>query len=589
MPRALRPLLWILLVGFCLSGVFDHSLWGPNDAGEAGMIAEMRRDHVYAATVINHELILEKPPLAQWAALAFCAVAGRINEGLVRLPSALCGLGTLVLLYVMLRGRRGTAAGGAPDDRAEIAAWSAVFLCAGAAEFWQYSRVVLTDMTLVFTVMLSIFLFQRAWERGERDASATGWRWAPFLVAAALAFYAKGLIGPALIWCAVGSFLLWRRRVRLLFGLGAVYAAVLVLAVAPWAAAIARLGGREALLVVFRDNQLGRFLTFTDRSLPHDPFFVHKEPIYHYVLALPYVLMPWTPLVIPALVAWWKPGTTFRRPLHVFLRAVTVGMLVLLHVSSAKSGRYALPLFPFFFAMTGVWLTDAAARPRFTRLEAWCGGLTVAIVSVALLGAPLGLVALWFRRPDLAGPASGATGFRIIAGAALAFVIAATGLVAMLRARRGALRAWALPLAPGLALWALGALWIPLLPVLEMQRSYTPLIDLTRREMADGRMPALYRGDLEWVGALVFYLDRTIPIVESNQLGPYLASSEPRAVIVPDTDDRIKVEALPPGEPAAILTPVVSTIKATETAIYLNAAATARRGGGQAIVSGAMR
>src|SRR5262249_32257853 len=163
---------------------FDHSLWGPDDAREAGMISEMRREHVYAATVLNHELILEKPPLAQWLALGFCAVAGRMNEGLVRLPSALCGLGTLVLLYFMLRGRRGEA-----DDRAEIGAWSAVLLCAGAAEFWQYARVVLTDMTLVFTVMLSLFLFQRAWERGGRSA----WRWIPFLLTSALAFYAKGL------------------------------------------------------------------------------------------------------------------------------------------------------------------------------------------------------------------------------------------------------------------------------------------------------------------------------------------------------------------------------------------------------------
>lgn len=585
LPRVIRPLLWILLVGFSLSGVFDHSLWGPDDAREAGMVAEMRREHVYAATVLNHELILEKPPLAQWMALAFCYAAGRIDEGLVRLPSALCALGTLVLLYHLLRGRRGVA----QDDRAEIGAWSAVLLCAGAAEFCQYARVVLTDMTLVFTVMLSLVLFHRAWERGERDPSAPALRWAPFLLAAALAFYAKGLIGPGLIWCAVAAFLLWQRRLRLLLGLGAVYAVVLVLAVAPWAAAIDRLGGAAALRVAFWDNQLGRFLSFSDGSLPHDPFFVHKEPVYHYVLALPYVLMPWTPLLIAAVVAWWKRATPFRDPVHVYVRAVALGMLVLLHVSAAKSGRYALPLFPFLFAMAGVWLAEAAARPRFTRLETWCSALTLALLAVAFLGTPVALVTLWFRRPGLAAAAPGTSTARLVASAALAFLIAAAGLVAVLRARRGPERAWALPLAPGLALWAFGVLWIAALPVLEAQRSYAPLLDMTRREMADGRMPALYRGDQEWLGALAFYLERTIPTVGPNELGPYLASSEPRAVIVPDVDDRFRLEVFPPGEPAAVLSSAVTTLKSREAAIYLNAAAVARRGEGESLARRALR
>src|SRR5262249_32979630 len=161
-------------------------------------IAEMRREHVWAATVLNNEVILEKPPLAQWTALVFCAVAGRIDEGLVRLPSALYGLGTLVLLYLLLRGRRSGPRDDAADARREIGAWSAVLLCAGAAEFWEYARVVLTDMTLAFMVMLSLFLFWRAWESRRGGSAARVLRWAPFLLAAALAFYAKGLVGPGL-------------------------------------------------------------------------------------------------------------------------------------------------------------------------------------------------------------------------------------------------------------------------------------------------------------------------------------------------------------------------------------------------------
>jgi 4-amino-4-deoxy-L-arabinose transferase-like glycosyltransferase len=585
LPRGLRPLLWVFLIGFSLLGVFDHSLWGPNDSREAGMISEMRREHIYAATVLNHAVILEKPPLEHWTALAFCAVASRIDAGLVRLPSALYGLGTLVLLYLLIRPRR---RGGAPDGArdagadgrdatAEIGAWSAVLLCAGAAEFWEYARVVLTDMTLAFVVMLSFYLFWRAWESGEDNPSATAWRWAPFLVVAALAFYAKGLIGPGLIWCGVGSFLVWRRRWRLLVTLGLVYAVVLAAAVAPWAAALHRIGGREALRVAFWDNQVGRFLSFSDRSLPHDPYFVHKEPVYYYLVKLPIFMMPWTPLLIPALFAWCRRSTPFRAPVHVYLRAVCFGMLLLLHVAAAKVGSYALPVFPFLFAMTGIWLADAATRPRLSRLGAFCCALTLVFASVVLCGAPLALIAAWFKRPELVRAAAGAHGMRLLGLAAIAFLIAATCTVTVIRVRRGPARAWALPLSPGLALWAFSALWVAALPVLETHRTYAPIIDLTRREMDAGRMPALYRGDQRWLGALAFYLDRTIPTVPVHALGAYLASSEPRAVIVPRDDAGFRKESLPAGEPAAVLTPTLPGQKGNAFAIYLNAAAAAAR------------
>jgi 4-amino-4-deoxy-L-arabinose transferase-like glycosyltransferase len=583
LPRGLRPALWILLVGFSFLGVFDHSLWGPNDSREAGMIAEMRRDHVYVATVLDHELILEKPPLAQWTALLFCEVAGRVTEGLVRLPSAVFGLGTLILLYLLLRsageaGPEGSTgpAGERDATRAELGAWSAVLLCAGAAEFWEYARVVLTDMTLAFMVMLSLFLFWRAWQRGERDPGATAWRWAPFLLIAAAAFYAKGLIGPGFVWCAVGSFLVWKRRFRLLAGLGLVFAFVLVAVVAPWAGALYRVGGHEALHVAFWDNQFGRFLNFNDASLPHDPYFVHKERIYYYLKKLPVFLMPWSLLLVPAFVAWWRRATPFRAPVHVFVRAVLFGMLLLLHVAAAKVGSYALPVFPFFFAMAGVWLADAAARPRLTRLESWCGGITVAIAGVALCGAPLALIAGYFLRPGLIRVGAGAHGGRLLAVSAAALLIAAASTVAFLRARRGPARAWVLPLAPGLALLAFAVIWVAAVPVIEAQRTYAPIIELTRQQMATGPMPALYRGDQRWLAALEFYLDRTVPFVPYLGLAEYLASPEPRAVIVPLGED-LSVEKVPPGEPVVVLTPTVPGEKGNSFVIWLNAAAAASR------------
>ena len=38
---ALRRCLLLVLALFCLCGVFDHALWGPNDSREGTMIWEM--------------------------------------------------------------------------------------------------------------------------------------------------------------------------------------------------------------------------------------------------------------------------------------------------------------------------------------------------------------------------------------------------------------------------------------------------------------------------------------------------------------------------------------------------------------------
>jgi hypothetical protein len=173
--------------------------------------------------------------------------------------------------------------------------------------------------------------------------------------------------------------------------------------------------------------------------------------------------------------------------------------------------------------------------------------------------------------------AAGPHGARLLGLATVAFLIAGASTIAVVRARRGPARAWALPLAPGLALWAFSAIWLAALPILEAHRTYAPIVDLTRREMTAGRMPALYRGDQRWLGALAFYLDRTIPTVPINTLAAYLGSSEPRAVIVPRDDEEFRQETLPAGEPAAVLTPAIPGQKGNAFAIYLNAAAAAAR------------
>jgi 4-amino-4-deoxy-L-arabinose transferase-like glycosyltransferase len=540
LDRRLRAGLWLLLVVFSLSGVFGHSLWGGNDSREGGMIWDMVRHGTLVTPTIDGRPFLEKPPLLHWTGVAICRVAGRVTEGLVRLPAALYGFGTLALVVLFVRGPR--AAGGFDRGR-EIAAWGAAFLCGTAIEFQEYARIVLTDMALVFMVALSLFAFWRAYERPGRA------RWLLFLLAASASFYAKGLVGPALIWSSVGIFLLWKRRLRLLAGLAAAYVPLFLVVVIPWVVALYRFGGEPALRFVFWDNQIGRFFHFGDRSLPHDPFFINKERWYYYLVHLPVYLAPWTFLVVPAAVAWMRRRSPFREPFHAFVASAVAGMALVLQLSSAKVASYALPVYPFLFAAVALWLAELLACGRPTWLERWSIRTTAAAVGLVLGLVPAVFIAGTFVRPRLfraGGRLETAAGL-VLAVVVLALLAAAAlVLVRLLRSPSRPMVGVAGPAAYALIVSVVLQL---VTPAIDRHRSYRPIAELAAGELSHGVTVALGTQEYRDVGAFTFYLDRRLALLPTGGgVASFLRSPEPRAVIAP-RDELPALEAQLAGVP----------------------------------------
>jgi hypothetical protein len=297
--RGKRIILLLFLVILFAFGLFDHSFWSSNDTREGAMIWDMHHTGRWVTPSLNGVAYLEKPPLLHWTGLLFCELLGTISEGVLRLPAALYGLGAVLIAWLFGRnlGR-------------ERAALAGAFMCGTSVLYLEYSKIVLTDIALTFMVMFSLYLFWRAYTARRLAAL---W-YAAFVVVSAAAFYAKGLLGPGFVWVSVGSFLLWKRRWKLLTVLSFSFAIVFVLILAPWVWALWKDGGRDFLKSVFWDNQVGRFFQFSDANLPKDPYFVHKEPIYYYIKELPVRLLPWTLLVIPALFSWFRKGPSILGP-----------------------------------------------------------------------------------------------------------------------------------------------------------------------------------------------------------------------------------------------------------------------------------
>ena len=84
-----RSILLLLLTLFFSFGLFDHSLWGPNDCREGAMIWDMVQANHWVTPTLNGVPYLEKPPLLHWTGMILCQLFGTVNEGLVRLPAAL--------------------------------------------------------------------------------------------------------------------------------------------------------------------------------------------------------------------------------------------------------------------------------------------------------------------------------------------------------------------------------------------------------------------------------------------------------------------------------------------------------------------
>jgi 4-amino-4-deoxy-L-arabinose transferase-like glycosyltransferase len=516
-----RIMMLVLLAVISLSGVFDHSLWSGNDTREGAMIREMARTRSWVLPVFNGNHYFEKPPLLHWTGVVFCRVSGTVNEGLVRLPAALYSFFTLLIVVIW-----GRALG------REQAGFAAAFMCATSVLFFEYARIVLTDSCLTFMVVFSLWLF---W----RTQTAEKWlvrRYLLFLFMAAFSFYAKGLVGPGMIWLAVIAWLFIQKRYRLMLVLVPAFALVFIFVMAPWVFALWKTGGAVFLQKVFWENQFGRFLYFNDPTLPVDPYLIHKEPVYFYLFSLPVRLMPWTLLVVPALYYWFRRESPVKGGLAVFLKTSLLAIAFLLHISAAKAACYALPLFPFIFLMTAVWMEDAAAAWE-TRVDRRLIGITFIATGFAVLCAPaVYLIAFLLRLPLVWYPCpltAWACFFIALMAIAAGYILGRKTWAAFSNGRRRAAL-----LAMPVIVSVIGIVGVSVfVPAVDFSRSYRPFAGLVMDEISAGRRMVFPSDSERDLGAFMFYLDSRLETFSLTD-GASLESlprygKEPLGIVVP--------------------------------------------------------
>ncbi|RLA99110.1 MAG: glycosyltransferase family 39 protein, partial [Deltaproteobacteria bacterium] len=194
----------VLVVLLC--GVFlflpnlgGWDLWNPDEPRYAEIAREMLTTHQWVIPHLNGEVYYDKPPLFFAMIAGTSKVLGGLDERAARLPSAIFGLLTLLLVYILGKEMA--------DERTGLL--GALVLASSGQYFWL-SRRANIDATLTFTTTLTILLFMLGYQRDKGRILLYLLAYLS-MAAGVLVKLQPAVIVPAL---ALGSYYLWRKERR---------------------------------------------------------------------------------------------------------------------------------------------------------------------------------------------------------------------------------------------------------------------------------------------------------------------------------------------------------------------------------------
>ena len=410
---------WIALLALSFLGV-HRGLWTPDEPREAEISREMLLSPGVVPT-LNDRPFVEKPPLYYWTVAGAFALAGGPSAASARAVSGLAGFLTLVLVWAWGRRAHSPAVG-----------LLAAVMLATSVQFLVSTHWVLLDP------MLMLFTTAAAWAAWELLDGQEGWMPAVVLyLAAILALWTKGLIGPLLLGAGLGCFSLVERHRRVGRRLHLLPGAIsLAVALAVLVGFIDLSGGHAAVWQWAWVNHVQRFV--------HPTTTGHRKPLPYYLWTLPVAVLPWiVPLVDALRPSRWK-GAARGLGLKRYAASLVVGMLLVLSASSTKRETYLLPLLPPLFLLLAVVSFERweESRQRARWGSAWWSQLGV--VGFVAMAPAIGAMAYRHRADPLAVSV-------LVAGLALCTVSGLAVRRQQPRRAAAALLACALVAAAGLA------------------------------------------------------------------------------------------------------------------------------------------
>lgn len=367
--RAVRnDVLWLCALSLLLiaTGIGLRDPWPADEPRFALIARDMVATHRWLIPQVGGDIYADKPPFFFWLIAGLLLLTNSLRVAFL-LPSALAGLGCVILVYDLARRLWNRETG--------LAAGLALL---GAIQFVWQARQAQIDATLCFFVTLSLYGLLRHLLLGP------DWKWYVLgWAAAGFGIITKG-VGFLSLLVFVPYFATrrggWTPRPAIQWGWRWMLGPVALLAVASiWAIPMLLAALDDPALAHYRDEIL--FKQTVNRYA--DPWHHHEPFWYFFVSVIPLLWLPLTAL-LPWLWPRWRDALK-RRDLRLLLPLAWVLLVVLFFsLSKGKRGVYVLPALPAFALACAPWLGELANRRGVQRT---LFGLACAMAALTLGGA----------------------------------------------------------------------------------------------------------------------------------------------------------------------------------------------------------
>ena len=353
----------ILLALLLLSGLLfflglgDMGLTDQDEGRNAEAGREMFESGDRLTPTFNGELRVAKPVFIYWLMEQSYRLFG-VNEFAARFPSALFGVGLILIQYLFLAHQRNRT----------VALFGGLMLLLNL-EILGLGRMALTDSVLIFFTTASLYGF---WLGLHGEGVVRRWIWM-FYIGMAIATLTKGPVGFAVPLIAAVLYLTWTRRWPEYWQKGFPLAGMLlfVLLAAPWYAAMFYVHG-DAYASGAKVHTIGRFLS---------PMEGHYGTIFFYLPVMLVGFFPWSALLpIPlyyTLKEWYllrrariRPDSSETSELDLFAALWVVGVFIFFTASSTRLPHYIGPLFPAAAILTASYWSRCLHDPRTKGIRA---------------------------------------------------------------------------------------------------------------------------------------------------------------------------------------------------------------------------
>jgi 4-amino-4-deoxy-L-arabinose transferase-like glycosyltransferase len=364
----LMAALVLLCAALFLPSAFFRDLWPPDEVRYAQVAREMAESGQWLVPHLNYEIYPDKPPLFFWLVALSAKLLGGFSTIAAVLPSALAGIGTVILTYLLAK----------KMFRSRFVGFLAGVILATSVEFLNLSSMGRMDIALTFFETLSLFYFWR-WHIEGRRAYLF-----PFYIGMALAVLVKGPVGLlplpiALIYLATLKQGAKTRQMRL--GLGLLVMAAII---ACWLVPAAFAGGEAYWKEILGKQIFGRV---------HNSWS-HRKPFYFFLQTFPADFLPWFALLPAALIRYGRERAERTSIETKFLVTWFLTIFIFFTLISGKRNVYIMPLYPACSLFLAKYLGDVISAGERKPVEL---KVCFALLFVAMLGFSVAVIA--FRTP----------------------------------------------------------------------------------------------------------------------------------------------------------------------------------------------